>query len=100
MFSILFSFLLLVSSGDHSTQKQAWGKTGHRITGEIAAAHLTPKAREAVKDVLGHKSIAIVSIWMDQIRANPKYDHTHDWHWVTIPEGMTYAEIEKNPNGD
>lgn len=37
---------------------------------------------------------------MDDIRSDPKYDYTSDWHWVTIPDGMTYAETEKNPNGD
>ncbi|HEX6983365.1 MAG TPA: S1/P1 nuclease [Balneolaceae bacterium] len=98
-FIILLSVLFLIPSGEsHNTRK--WGKTGHRIVGEVAAHYLTPKAQKAVNRVLGHESMAIASIWMDQIRSNPKYDYTHDWHWVTIPEGMTYAETEKNPNGD
>lgn len=96
---ILFSYLLVVPFNEHHNAHK-WGKTGHRIVGDIAAKHLTPQAKKAVNNILGPESMAIVSIWMDQIRSNPKYDYTHDWHWVTIPDGMTYEETQKNPNGD
>ena len=29
-----------------------WGKTGHRVTGEIAQEHLTGKAKRALEDLL------------------------------------------------
>lgn len=77
-----------------------WGQTGHRVVGEVAADHLNRQARKAVDRVLGETSMAIASTWMDEIKSDATYDHTHDWHWVTIPPGMTYAETEKNPNGD
>lgn len=96
---ILLAFLFLIPSGEHH-KTQKWGKTGHRIVGDIAAEYLTPKARKAVEKIIDPHSVAIASTWMDLIRSNPKYDYTHDWHWVTIPEGMTYAETEKNPDGD
>ncbi len=97
-FIILFSVLLLIPNGH--TNEAMWGQNGHRIVGDIAANYLTPEAREAVDSILGPTSMAIASTWMDRIKSDPAYDHTHDWHWVTIPNNKTYAETEKNPNGD
>jgi len=79
---------------------QAWGPTGHRVVGSIAEQHLSGKARKAVHRILGTTSMAIASTWMDDVRSDPAYDYTRDWHWVTIPDGSTYAQAEKNPNGD
>lgn len=99
LFISLISFLLLLPAGNH-LETELWGKNGHRIVGDIAADYLNPETREAVDRVLGPTSLAIASTWMDKIKSDPSYDHTHDWHWVTIPDGMTYEETEKNPNGD
>lgn len=79
---------------------RAWGPTGHRTVALIAERHLSPKARKAVQRILGPDRMAIVSTWMDEVRSDPAFDHTRDWHWVTIPDGGTYAQAEKNPNGD
>ena len=48
----------------------AWGKTGHRVTGEIADAYLTPEARDAVKEILGVEDLAEASTWPDFKRAS------------------------------
>jgi len=88
----------MIPNANHDSK--VWGQNGHRIVGDIAADYLSPEAREAVDRVLGPTSMAIASTWMDKIKSDPAYDHTHDWHWVTIPDGMTYKETEKNPNGD
>ncbi|MEQ8423339.1 MAG: S1/P1 nuclease, partial [Cyclobacteriaceae bacterium] len=37
---------------------------------------------------------------MDEVRSERKYNFMSDWHWVTIPDGMTYEQTEKNSNGD
>ncbi|MDZ7680782.1 MAG: S1/P1 nuclease [Fodinibius sp.] len=96
---LLISIMLVIPTGDlHDTN--AWGQNGHRIVGDIAADYLSSEARQAVDRVLGPTSMAIASTWMDKIKSDPAYDHTHDWHWVTIPNNKTYAETEKNPNGD
>ena len=81
-------------------QAFAWGQTGHRVVGLVAEQHLTKKARKKVEVVLQHNSLAEVADWMDNIRSDEKYNFTEDWHWVTIPDGMKYAETQKNPNGD
>lgn len=77
-----------------------WGQIGHRVVGEVAEQHLTEKAKENIKLLLGYETLADVSTWMDDIKSDHAYDHTHDWHWVTIPEGQTYSQTELNPHGD
>lgn len=98
-FIFLISVSLLFPASNHQ-ETELWGQNGHRIVGDIAADYLNSEAREAVNRVLDETSMAIASTWMDKIKSDPAYDHTHDWHWVTIPNGMTYEETEKNPNGD
>ena len=44
----------------------AWGAQGHRITGLVAEAFLTPRARIAIQSLLGGESLADESTWMDQ----------------------------------
>jgi len=78
----------------------AWGPTGHRATGWIAEKYLNKNARKALLRVLDGQSLAMASTWMDEIRADSNYNYTSDWHWVTIPDGRTYDQSEKNPNGD
>lgn len=78
----------------------AWGQTGHRAVGLLAERQLPKKIQRKVLQVLRGQSLAQVSNWMDDIKSDTAYNHTHDWHWVTIPQGMTYAQSQKNPNGD
>lgn len=78
----------------------AWGQTGHRVIGRIAEDQLNEKAKQAIETLLQGESLAMVSTYMDEIRSDSTYDHTHSWHWVSIPEGQLYAETEKNPEGD
>lgn len=77
-----------------------WGKTGHRVVGQIAENHLTPKAAKAVRDLLGPDSLAEVANWADEIRSDPSWKRADPWHYVNIPDGQTYATMEKNPGGD
>jgi hypothetical protein len=76
-----------------------WGPTGHRVTGEVADQYLSKKARMKIEKILG-QSLAMASTWMDEVRSDSLYNFMEDWHWVTIPEGQTYDQAEKNPNGD
>jgi hypothetical protein len=78
----------------------AWGVTGHRATGWIAEHYLNAKAKKRVKKILQQESLAMVSTWMDEIKSDSTYNYTSDWHWVTIPDGQTYDQSIKNPNGD
>ncbi len=77
-----------------------WGATGHRVTGWVASKYLSKKAKRELKRVLNGQSIAMASTWMDEVRSDSTFDYMNDWHWVTIPDGQTYDQTEKNPNGD
>ncbi len=79
----------------------SWGKTGHRVIGQIAENHLTPKAAAGVRALLGPDSLAEVANWADEIRSEPAtWKKADPWHYVNIPDGQTYDAMEKNPAGD
>jgi hypothetical protein len=77
-----------------------WGVTGHRVIGTIAEWHMTDAAKHRVMGVLQGATIAEVGNWMDDIKSDPTYDSLYNWHFVTIPDGLTYDQSEKHPNGD
>ncbi len=90
-------FVLLLFS---YTTSLAWGKTGHRIVGQIAENHLTAEAKANIAKILGHESLAMVSNYMDFIKADRRYNHMNPWHYCTIPDGMTYEEAGTPEEGD
>lgn len=89
---LIFSFASLNAFG--------WGQTGHRAMGLLAEKHLSKKARKELNRILKGESLGMVSTWMDEIRSDTSYNYAGDWHWVTIPDGQTYEQSEKNPKGD
>lgn len=91
-FLLVFPFLI--------NQALAYGQTGHRVVGLVAEQHLSKKARKKVLRILANNSLAEVANFMDDVKSDHAYDHTHDWHWVTIPEGQQYEQTQKNPHGD
>jgi hypothetical protein len=90
--AISFTFLSLTGF--------SWGATGHRATGYVAEKYLSKKAKKELDRILKGQSLAMASTWMDDIRSDSTYDYASDWHWVTIQDGQTYGESEKNPKGD
>ncbi|MGB3181988.1 MAG: S1/P1 nuclease [Cyclobacteriaceae bacterium] len=92
----ILSVLLLFAS----CNAFGWGTTGHRVVGYIAQQYVSEEAARRIEQVLGPESMAMGANWMDAIRSDSAYDHTHDWHWVTVPEGETYQSADKNPHGD
>ncbi|MEX1063096.1 MAG: S1/P1 nuclease [Balneolaceae bacterium] len=92
--------LLLNLPSQSPAETVRWGQIGHYVTGKIAEQYITDKAEKELKRVLGQKSLAAAAAWMDDIRSDPDYDYASEWHWVTIPPGMTYEDAEKNPEGD
>jgi hypothetical protein len=93
-FTLMISILAFASSGF------CWGPTGHRVTGQVAEKYLNKKAKKKLNELLQGKSLAFISTWMDEVRADSSFKFMDDWHWVTIPDGITYQESEKNKNGD
>ncbi len=71
----------------------AWGAQGHRITGQIADSYLTPKARAAIKKILGNESLALAGNWADFMRSDPAYKKTDVWHYVDFTRVMSQPEM-------
>lgn len=80
-----------------------WGKTGHRVTGEIAETYLSEPAKVRIEQILGVEDLAEASTWPDFMRSNPD-DYwrrtANPWHYVTVPEGETYPNVEIPEWGD
>jgi len=97
---LLLSLILAASAASPAF---AWGKTGHRVVGEVADHYLTDEAAAAVKDILGPESMAEAADWPDFMRSDPDNFWRNDanpWHYVTIPKGQLYADITPPPEGD
>ncbi|MBB6503718.1 hypothetical protein F4693_000673 [Sphingomonas endophytica] len=81
----------------------AWGKTGHRVVGQIADAHLSSKARAAVKRILSTESMAEASNWPDFMKSDPSpfwQKTASPWHYVTLPGDKIYDQVGAPPEGD
>lgn len=94
---ILCSTLVVLS---YSPAAFSWGKTGHRIVGEIAQRNLDAKALKGIKELAGNEDLSRVSNWPDEIRSDPKMGYTAPWHYVSIPTGKTYFDQKRNKDGD
>ena len=74
-------------------QVMAWGTNGHRICGQIAESYLTPKARAAVKAILGNESVAMSSTWADFIKSDPTFSYLSPWHYIDFDKPMAYPQM-------
>jgi hypothetical protein len=90
----LFLFLFVTQAA------LAWGPQGHMIVGEIADHRLTDKARVETKKLLGTLTMAEAANWADHIKGQSQWSHTKPWHFVDIPDGMTYDQADHAHDGD
>ena len=77
---VLCIFVTVFSSTD---LLRAWGGQGHRLVGLIAAARLTPAARQQVASLLDGQTLADVSNWADTFTSEQV--QTSYWHYLNIP---------------
>lgn len=73
----------------------AWGMLGHRIVGEIADSYLTPKARAAIKEILGNESLAIASNWPDFVKSDTAFKSYDPWHYCNFEDGISKDSMER-----
>lgn len=85
--SLIFASLLFILP----FSSRAWGTLGHRITGQIAETYLTPSAKRAIRQLLGHESLAMASNWADFIRSDSSYNFLSSWHYINMPAGLSPA---------
>jgi len=77
-----------------------WGQNGHRSVGETAEQYLKSKVKDKIDRILNGQSLADASTYADEIKSDDDYDKYKPWHYANIPFDKTYAEAEKNPEGD
>jgi len=90
-------------AGVYANEAQAWGQTGHRVTGEIAELYLNEDAKQAILAILDNETLAEASTYADEMRSNP--DHfwqkvAGPFHYVTVPAGKKYADVGAPEQGD
>ncbi len=74
-----------------------WYDHGHRIVARLAELRLTPRTRDAIRDILGGQSLSDASVWADNIR---QYRHDADkLHYVNIALGERYVPGRDCPGG-
>lgn len=81
----------------------AWGKTGHRVIGAIAARLVGRHTRREVRRLLGPEGLAEASTAPDFERSNPDpfwQKEAGPYHYVTVPPGRTYPEVGAPAEGD
>ncbi|MFC7290815.1 S1/P1 nuclease [Hirschia litorea] len=86
-----------------SAPAHAWGKLGHRVTGEIAESYLTDEAKVAVEAILGVEDMAEVSNWPDYMRSSDDEffkREAYPMHFVTVPDDKSYEEAGAPKQGD
>ena len=95
--SLLLLFVLVCFNSQAALK---WGATGHRVVGAIADQYTTNKTKRHIKKILNHQSLAFVSTFGDEIKADPRYKEFETWHYVNMAFSETYETSKKNPKGD
>lgn len=96
-------FLMLVAAY-MPNKVNAWGMIGHRVVGQVADFYLQPKAKSAIKSILGTESIAMASNWPDFIKSDSTFKYLDSWHYVNLAANMdkkavfNFLETETNFN--
>ncbi len=65
----------------------AWGSLGHRVTGYVAQAMLTPAASQQVQQLLGEEPLSAAATYMDEQRASlsERWPAAEQWHYDNQP---------------
>ncbi len=93
-------FLILFSAQFSFGSSVFWSKTGHRAIGKVAQEELSGRTRRAMDKLLDGQSIASISNFADEIKADRRFREFSAWHYVNIPPGKDYSDIEPSKYGD
>lgn len=94
--TILFFFIAQISFGNTIF----WSKTGHRVIGDVAQEYLSRKAKREINKLLDGQSLAAVSNYGDEIKADKRYKEFSAWHYVNFPSDKKYTDVEPSKYGD
>lgn len=83
-----------------------WGADGHTVVGRIAETHLTPAAKERVRELIGERSLGDngVASWADLIRGSAelrrKYKNNDRWHYINFDIATKLEAAVPTASGD
>lgn len=100
MKKIVLCCFLIVQVSVSKAHDMEWSKTGHRTIGEVAQKHLSGKTKKALKKLLNGESLALVSTYADEIKADQSFSKFGPWHYVNYPLDKKYTEVEPSKTGD
>ncbi len=95
----LIIFFILVSQFSYSNSMY-WGKTGHRVVGEVAEVYLGRKAKKEIKKLLDGQSLALASTYADEIKSDERFRGFSPWHYVNFSFDKKYGEETPSEFGD
>lgn len=93
-------FLLFIFCHLSYATELYWSKTGHRVIGAVAENYLSKKAKKNINKLLAGQSLAAVSNFADEIKADRTFKEFSAWHYVNYPADKKYTEVEPSPYGD
>ncbi|WP_291869627.1 S1/P1 nuclease [Maribacter sp.] len=94
--TILLFFIVQLSFGNSIF----WSKTGHRVIGDVAQEHLSRKAKREINKLLDGQSLASISNFGDEIKADKRYKEFSAWHYVNFPTDKKYTDVKPSKYGD
>jgi hypothetical protein len=91
--NLVIASIALLLAGLLKGDLWAWGAVGHKTVGYIAQDHLSPAARDYVRDLLGPEGdLASVSTWADSIITfRPE---TAPWHYFNLNVRQPQGEFD------
>lgn len=92
--------LLFLATNLSFANNPIWSKTGHRVVGEVAQENLTKKAAKALAEILDGKSLAALSTFGDEIKADSTFRKFSAWHYVNYPADKKYGDEPPSKQGD
>ena len=77
-----------------------WGKTGHRVVGEVAQEHIKNSTKRKIEKLLGGQSLSIVATYADDIKSDKRFRGFSPWHYVNFPFDKNYTDVTPSEDGD
>ena len=96
----LVFLVLLLTVQQMSATEFFWGKTGHRVVGEVAEQNLKRSTLKTIDKLLDGQSLALVANFGDDIKSDPRYRAFDPWHYVNIAPGKHYGDDTPSKHGD
>lgn len=96
----LLIFVLLLTVQQMTATEMFWGKTGHRVVGEVAQQNMKRSTLRKIDKLLDGQSLAVVANFGDDIKSDPRYREFGPWHYVNIEQGKHYGDETPSKHGD